>query len=137
MELIIPFFSTLPLIIQQLTVSLLSIGIIVPYLQKRTVKKTMKRINGSKGGLKAVDGKIDKALLRRAVNDITDTSNPSGALLQFFPSMTGYLKENPSSVVGFIRLVDNIGNLGNLKNLMMNPTGTKQPDPQLDYNKYR
>lgn len=97
----------------------------------------MKRISGSKGGLKAVDGKIDKALLTRAVMDITSPESPTGAVLQFFPSMSSYMKTNPSSIIGFIRLLDNIGNIANLKNNLKTLQESKEPNAQLDYNKYR
>ena len=111
----------------------------VPAMQKRTVKGIFKRMNGQKGGKLAVDGKIDKAILTRAVADILSPENPSGAVLQFFTSVSSYLKTNPQSVVGFIRLLDNMGNLANIKETMsqLNKNPKDINNPNYDYSKYR
>ena len=111
----------------------------VPAMQKRTVKGIFKRMNGQKGGKLAVDGKIDKAILTRAVADILSPENPAGAVLQFFPSVSSYLITNPQSVVGFIRLLDNMGNLANIKETMsqLNKNPKDINNPNYDYSKYR
>ena len=90
----------------------------LPYLTKRTTKIMWRKLYGSKGRRLAVDGKVDKAILDRAVKDLMSNENPIGIMLNFFPSVKEYLKTNPSSVIGFIKLLDNVGNLTNLqKNL--------------------
>ena len=114
------------------------IALAVPIVQKRTVKGIFKRLNGQKGGKLAVDGKVDKAILTRAVNDLLSPENPAGAILMFFPSVSSYLKTNPASVIGFIRLLDNMGNLAQFKETMANMSA--KPDTLNtvnDYSKYK
>jgi uncharacterized protein YneF (UPF0154 family) len=119
----------------------ISLGVLligVPYIQKKTIKTAFKRLNSSKGGLKAIDGKIDKALLTRAVNDLLSPENPAGLILGYFPSVSTYLKQNPESVIGAIRLMDNLQGLGGImakaqKN-QGKPTNINSYD---DYTKYK
>ena len=120
-------------------VTLTIIAFAVPFVQKRTVKGIFKRLNGQKGGKLAVDGKVDKAILTRAVNDLLSPENPAGAILAFFPSVSSYLKDNPNSVVGFIRLLDNMGNLAQLKETMTQLSQTPKDinNPNYDYSKYK
>ena len=108
-------------------------------IQKRTVKGIFKKLNGSKGGKLAVDGKIDKAILTRAVNDLLSPENPAGAILMFFPSVSSYLKTNPASVIGFVRLLDNMGNLAQFKENMskMNSKPETLNTNYNDYTKYK
>ena len=114
-------------------------AIAVPYVQKRTVKGIFKKLTGSKGGKLAVDGKIDKAILTRAVNDLLSPENPAGAILMFFPSVSSYLKTNPASVIGFVRLLDNMGNLAQFKENMskMNSKPEALNTNYNDYTKYK
>ena len=114
------------------------IALVVPIVQKRTVKGIFKRLNGQKGGKLAVDGKVDKAILTRAVNDLLSPENPAGLILGYFPSVSTYLKQNPESVIGAIRLMDNLQGLGGImakaqKN-QGKPTNINSYD---DYTKYK
>ena len=119
----------------------ISLGVLligVPYIQKKTIKTAFKRLNSSKGGLKAVDGKVDKALLNRAVNDLLSPENPAGAILSFFPSVSTYLKSKPESVVGVIRMMDNLQGLGGIMaNAKQNRSNSANINRYDDYNKYK
>jgi hypothetical protein len=132
------FSSSYGLVLLSSVTSLTIFAIAVPFLQKRTVKGLFKRLNGAKGGKLAVDGKVDRAILTRAVNDLLSPENPAGAILMFFPSVSAYLKTNPQSVVGFVRLLDNIGNLAQFKETMTKLNSKPENLNNInDYNKYR
>jgi len=118
--LIVEFLNqiNITLLLSQVAISGIIMFLGLPYLTKRTTKIMWRKLYGSKGGRLAVDGKVDKAILDRAVKDLMSNENPIGIMLNFFPSVKEYLKTNPSSVIGFIKLLDNVGNLTNLqKNL--------------------
>lgn len=119
----------------QIGLSLATVLLFVPFVQKRTIKTAFKRLNSSKGGQMAVSGKIDKALLKRAVDDLLSPDNPAGAILGLFPGVSIYLKQNPASVVGVVRMLDQFQNLGSFMGKMGKIN--RKPADLNNYNSYQ
>jgi hypothetical protein len=116
-------------VFQSAVVSILSIIIIVPYIIRRTTKQIFKKITSSKGREVSVDTRIDKTILKKAVNDLTNPINPIGAVLSFFPSVQEHLKSRPESVVGVLRMIDSISNMGNIASVLKTQTKAPNPNP--------
>ena len=133
---IIDFWFLSNPLFQSLVITLVSLLIFVPYIIKRTTKQLFKKLASSKGQKMSADIRLDESLLKDIVKDLTSPSNPIGAMLSFSPTLTNSLKQNPKKVIGFIKLIDNVGNLANLqKNL--GQVSPAKPGENFDYSKYK
>lgn len=121
---------------QSLVITLFSLVIFVPYIIKRTTKQLFKKLASSKGQKMSADIRLDESLLKDIVKDLTSPSNPIGAMLSFSPTLTNSLKQNPKKVIGFIKLIDNVGNLANLQKNLGQVAPAKAGE-NFDYSKYK
>lgn len=64
-------------------------------------QKLIKQFAGAQGG----DPKSQQEILKAIVTDITQPSNPIGALLSFLPTTVDKLKNKPELAIGLLRTI--------------------------------